>query len=209
MPKCQFTTKYYNYEIRKRVDFNCDEEESLTSGLCIFHDKDYLQNKTNYEEHKRKILDRLKHKVNHAISNNEPLLCIGFQLPGFRLSDLIINNTFTCPAYFNGSQFFGEAFFATAYFYGTASFFETKFQDVSFAGAHFLRLADFGAAHFQTLGDFSTAYFYGLANFFEAHFHGAAIFMLAHFHILSHHTRAAVTLARYTIAYTIVNSIYV
>jgi hypothetical protein len=63
------------------VDFKCTEEEPLASGLCIFHDKDYLNDKTNYEEHKRNVLNRLKHKVNDAISNNEPLLCIGFHLP--------------------------------------------------------------------------------------------------------------------------------
>jgi hypothetical protein len=59
--------------------------ESLDSGLCIFHDKDYLQDKTNNEQHNRKGLDRLKQNVNHAISNNETLLCIGFQLPDFSL----------------------------------------------------------------------------------------------------------------------------
>ena len=100
MPKCQFTTQYYDYETRKEVDFNCTEEEPLASGFCIFHDKDYLQDKTNYDEHKRKVLDRLKHKVNHAISNNEPLLCIGFQLHDFSLSDLgIISKEFTKPVF--------------------------------------------------------------------------------------------------------------
>jgi hypothetical protein len=42
---------------------------------------------TNNEEHKRKVLDILKNIVNHAISNDDPLLCIGFQLPDFSLSD--------------------------------------------------------------------------------------------------------------------------
>ena len=105
LAKCQFTTKYYNYQIGKKIDFNCPEGESLTSGFCIFHDKDYLQDKANYEEHKRKILDRLKNKVNHAISNDEPLLFIGFQLHNFRLSDLSIITEFTKPVYFSGSQF--------------------------------------------------------------------------------------------------------
>jgi len=82
------TTKYFDYEIHKEVDFSYDDEEPLASGLYIFHDKDYLQDKTNYEKHKRKVLDSLKHKVNHAISNNEPLFCIGFQLPDFSLSAL-------------------------------------------------------------------------------------------------------------------------
>jgi Transposase DDE domain len=40
---CQFTTRYYDYEIGKKVDFHCDDEEPLASGFCIFHDKDYLQ----------------------------------------------------------------------------------------------------------------------------------------------------------------------
>ena len=103
MPKCQYTTKYFNYEIHKEVDFYCDEEESLASGRCIFHDKNYLQDKTNNDEHKRRVLDRLKHKVNRAISNNESLFCIGFQLPDFSLSDLSISENFTKPAYFSGS----------------------------------------------------------------------------------------------------------
>jgi hypothetical protein len=80
----------------------------LVSGLCIFHDKGYLQDRTNYEEHKRTVLDRLKRKVNYAISNNEPLLCIGFQLSDFKLSDLSSNKEFTKPVYFSGSRFFGR-----------------------------------------------------------------------------------------------------
>jgi hypothetical protein len=110
LPRCQFTTKYYDYETRKHVDFNCTEEEPLDSGFCIFHDKDYLQDKTNNEEHKRKVLDRFKHKVHDARSNKKPLLCIGFQLPDFSLSDLsIISKEFTKPVYFSGANFQGQA----------------------------------------------------------------------------------------------------
>jgi hypothetical protein len=106
LPKCQFTTQYYNYEIGKDVDFNCTEEEPLASGFCIFHDKDYLHHYLSSfrEEHKRNVLDRLKHKVNNAISNNKSLLCIGFHLPDFSLWDLgIISKEFTKPVYFSGS----------------------------------------------------------------------------------------------------------
>ena len=131
MPKCQFTT-IYDYEIGEMVYFKCPEEVEvpLDSCFCIFHDKDYLlQDKTNYEEHKRAVLDRLKHKVNHAISNNEPLFCIGFHLPDFSLSDLgIISKEFTIPVYFSGSQFFGEVYFFGAEFKEGASFSEANFQ---------------------------------------------------------------------------------
>ena len=49
----------------------------------------------DYEVHKLQVLARLKHKVNHAISNNQPLFCIGFQLVDFSLSDLNISKRFT------------------------------------------------------------------------------------------------------------------
>lgn len=58
----------------------------------------------DYEVHKLHVLARLKDKVNHAISNNQPLFCIGFQLADFSLSDLgIISKEFTIPVYFSGS----------------------------------------------------------------------------------------------------------
>jgi hypothetical protein len=92
-------------------NFHC-QELPLVSGFCMFHDKDYLQDKTVKDEHKRTMLDRLKRKVNHAISNNEPLLCIGYQLPDFRLPDLSTSKEFTKPVDFSGSQFFGKADFS-------------------------------------------------------------------------------------------------
>jgi hypothetical protein len=148
LPKCQFTIQYYDYETHKEVDFNCTEEDPLASGRCIFHDKDYLPNKTNNEEHKRKVLESLKHKVNYAISNNEPLLCIGFHLPDFSLSDLSINKNLLALYISMAPSSLEKHFFAGDQFHGQANFLEAKFQEVSFYGAHFLRLADFGTANF-------------------------------------------------------------
>jgi hypothetical protein len=136
------------------VNFCCDEEfywdEEPASGFCIFHDKDYLHDKTNYEEHKRKVRDRLKHKVNHAISNIEPLLCIGFQLPDFSLLDLGVSKEFTKPVYFNGSQFFGKADFSGANFKQKVNFISANFQEASFSTANFQGLfTTFIYANFQ------------------------------------------------------------
>jgi hypothetical protein len=144
----------------------------LTSGFCIFHDNDYLlQDKTNYEEHKRKILDRLKHKVNHAISINEPLFCIGFQLPEFSLSDLgIISKEFTIPVYFSDSQFFGKADFTGA-----------KLQGITFDRANFQGKADFTEAHFQLEANFEIANFQGEVYFSYAKFQGKVDFSEASF----------------------------
>jgi hypothetical protein len=99
LPKYQFTSIFYDHEVLKKADFNCQEEEPLDSGFCIFHDKDYLQDMTNYEEHKRKVLyryyiDRLKHIVNHATSDDKPLLCIRLQHPYFSLSDLSVSRNY-------------------------------------------------------------------------------------------------------------------
>jgi hypothetical protein len=113
--------------------------EPLASGFCIFHDKDYLlQDKTNYEEHKRKILDRLKHKVNHTISYNEPLLCIGFQLPDFSLSDLTISKEFTKPVYFSTANFQGKADFSNSEFYNK-TYVSCHFKDKTHLIMYYLR----------------------------------------------------------------------
>ena len=42
----------------------------LDSGLCIFHDKKYLQDKDNLEKRKQEISKRLTDKVNDSITNN-------------------------------------------------------------------------------------------------------------------------------------------
>ena len=52
--KCQFTAEYWNYERKAMVDYSCpDDEEILGSGLCIFHDENYLkeEDKDNRKEH--------------------------------------------------------------------------------------------------------------------------------------------------------------
>jgi len=92
-------------------------------------------------------MERLKHKVDRAISNNEPLLCIGYQLPDFSLSDLIYNWEFTKPVYFSGSQFLGKTDFSGAKF-KEANFYQAKFQEADFSGANFLK-ANFIEANLQ------------------------------------------------------------
>ena len=195
MPKCQFTSQYYEYEIGKNVDFHC-QELPLASGFCIFHDKDYLQDKTNYEEHKTKVLDRLTDKVNHAISNNEPLLCIGFQLPDFNLSDLSIRMEFTKPVYFSRSQFFGKADFSGAKFKGNVDFTASEFNIALFSTATFQEnvfflIAKFQEAHFYVVQFKGDANFFGVefnrgTSFFEAKFQAEAMFITSHFYGKTH-----------------------
>jgi hypothetical protein len=55
LAKCQFTNaKYYDYESESWIDYKCpDNEETPGSGLCIFHDENYLkeEDKDNRKEH--------------------------------------------------------------------------------------------------------------------------------------------------------------
>ena len=156
MSRCQFTIQYFNYELHKWDHFDCNDKEPLASGFCIFHDKDYLHDKINNEEHKSKILGRLKHKVNQAISNKEPLLCIGFLLPEFNLSDLSSNKVFTKSVYFSGSKFFGRANFVGANFQGKSDFSKAEFEVADFVEAKFHE-AYFSKAEFQEKTNFGSS----------------------------------------------------
>ena len=83
MAECKFTTKYLDYERSEYAYYNCDskDEDILDSGLCIFHDENYLQDKNNHKEHEQKVRDRLETKVRNSIDQNEALLCVGYHLP--------------------------------------------------------------------------------------------------------------------------------
>ncbi len=123
MAKCQFTTKYWNNESKAEVDYNCpDDEETLGSGLCIFHDEHYLQDNNNRKEHEQKVRDRLFVEVNNSIDRKEALLCIGYYLP----NNIWINGDFEKPAYFSKAKFHGVDFSFTE-FSGGVDFSFTEF----------------------------------------------------------------------------------
>src|SRR5205823_6410566 len=119
---CQFTTDYWNYETDARVDYKSDSEDEdiLDSGLCIFHDENYLQDENNSQ----KIVNKLMLKVSNSISQKEGLLCIGYHLP-----DVTIRNVnFAKPVYFSKCKFLGELDLYRANFAGLADFYETTFS---------------------------------------------------------------------------------
>ena len=119
----------------------------------------------------------MKHKVNHAISNNQPLFCIGFQLADFSLSDLNISKRFTKPVYFSGSQFFGYADFKEAIFQERAVFSDARFKGgAQFSRAHFQEIVFFSRAKFEGKeADFNNSEFYG-KTYFSGHFNGKTKF---------------------------------
>ena len=189
MTTCRFHTDYYNYESEENETFSCPEQP-LESGLCIFHDENYLQDKTKYDERKRTVLERLEYNVNQCISDGRTILCIGFYLPDFSLSD----KKFAKPVYFKSSQFLGQADFSRFTFLEKADFSEvvfkgeTKFWEATFKGeANFLKStfqekAYFFEATFQEKANFSEVTFKGVADFSDVAFKGKAEFWNAKFH---------------------------
>jgi hypothetical protein len=167
--KCQFTDKYYDYESKAWVyNYNCPDEEILDSGLCIFHDENYLkEGKDNRKEHEQKVIAKLMEKVRNSINQKEKLLCIGYHLPDITIKEA----NFTKPVYFSECKFQGKADFIGASFQAQADF----------GFAEFSGLAIFGSATFSSGANFSSAIFSGQAEFFNAKFSGLAYFSSATF----------------------------
>jgi hypothetical protein len=58
LAKCQFpTVTYWDYERLMEVPYNCDSKDKdvLASGLCSFHDKNYLQDKMTKKNMNKKL----------------------------------------------------------------------------------------------------------------------------------------------------------
>jgi hypothetical protein len=63
LAKCIFKANYPSHQGGIEIGFECNEEP-LASGFCIFHDKDYLEDKINPDLPRRKLVERLEYKVN-------------------------------------------------------------------------------------------------------------------------------------------------
>ena len=167
MVKCHFTTKYWNFEFNKEIDFYCEEKDILKSGLCIFHDKNYLQDKASGGRNEQNVLDKLMPKIHENVKGQKPLLCIGYYLPSIK-----INENFIMAAYFSKCKFQGFADFSASTFWGT-SFADAEFSaNTFFHYAKFIDYANFNSATFLGIADFPFATFSGRATFNKAKFFG-------------------------------------
>jgi uncharacterized protein YjbI with pentapeptide repeats len=181
--KCKFTTAaYLDFDIggraRERTDYECEKEEDiLKSGLCIFHDENYLRDETNRAQNQQNVIGKLMAKVRQKIEKKEPLFCIGYYLPSVR-----INEVFTKPVYFSkcifsgstdfdGAEFSGgeTSFIGTEFSGGGTYFSEAKFSGggTSFSGAKFSGSTTFSRAKFSgTYTSFRNAEFSGGGTYF-------------------------------------------
>lgn len=187
--------KYFDYESHVDKTYSCPETEVLDSGLCVFHDKDFLDDKTNYQEHTEVVLKKLKYKIKQSISNDKQLLCIGYFLPDFSLIDLDISDkenrvVFTKSVYFVSSRFRnvdfsralfdGEAVFESANFVGEANFSRVTFRIAIYDRAAFCEEVNFRYSIFRN-AFFSGTIFRKTAYFTESTFQKEASFGRATF----------------------------
>jgi hypothetical protein len=177
LAKCQFTTKYWEYESQVLVDYKCpDDEETLGSGCCIYHDENFLQD-DNHPENKQKALTRLNNKITESVSNDKPLYCIGYHFP----DNITIKRDFTKPVYFSKAKF-QRINFSFAKFSGGVNFASAEFSlGVDFRSAKFSGGETFSLAQFSGEADFSSAEFSEKAYFFSAKFSGDSMFSSAEF----------------------------
>jgi hypothetical protein len=113
---CDYEAEYYDYEEGGLVLYKCPHEPS--KPRCMFHDG------SSYKSRPDDVRNEFYKMVEDAIQNDQPLYCIGFNLP-----DIIVNGKkFTKPVYFLYSTFQQQAIFLGSAFQQQADFSGAKFQ---------------------------------------------------------------------------------
>jgi uncharacterized protein YjbI with pentapeptide repeats len=163
---CDYEVKYYDYEKGDWVLYKCPREQK---PRCMFHDG------SSYESRPDDVRNEFYKMVEDAIQNDQPLRCIGFNLP-----DITVMGKFTKPVYFSNATF-QRADFSNVEFQQEANFsFATFQQQANFSYATFQQEADFSKATFQQEEYFSHATFQQ-AYFLGATFQQQADFSYANF----------------------------
>jgi uncharacterized protein YjbI with pentapeptide repeats len=165
---CDYEAEYYDYEEGGLVLYKCPHEPS--KPRCMFHDG------SSYKSRPDDVRNEFYKMVEDAIQNDQPLYCIGFNLPDIT----VMGKKFTKPVYFPYSTFQQQAIFSFAKFQQQVYFSNATFQQqVYFLGATFQQEANFLIATFQK-ADFSGAIFQQ-ADFLSVTFQQEADFLYADF----------------------------
>jgi len=151
--RCCFNTKYFDYSKQEPANFACDEI-ALASGLCIFHDKNYSNDK--------ELVQKISDKIISALTKREALFFIGYNIP-----DMKIKETFKNIVYFTKANFTNIDF--TKSKFHKVDFSGAKFQNANFSKTTFEE-ADFLAVEFNGKANFSKTVFKEKVNFSESVF---------------------------------------
>jgi hypothetical protein len=135
---CDYEVKYYDYEKGDWVLYKCPHEPS--QPRCMFHDG------SSYESRPDDVRNEFYKMVEDAIQNDQPLYCIGFNLP-----DITVNGKkFTKPVYFSNATFQQQAIFLGSAFQQQANFsFATFQQQADFLDTDFIGEVEFNNTTFS------------------------------------------------------------
>src|SRR5829696_2152424 len=138
LPLCQY--RYETY-FPKGIKFACNEPAIANGKFCIFHDKEH------YTEYAQEATERFEQILSESVSDNKPLECFGYYLPGIDFAKLLKGRHFAQPVCFNEATFYNEANFSEVKFYKTVDFSHAKFlQSTSFSNTIFSQSAYFSHA---------------------------------------------------------------
>jgi len=153
MGKCRFNSKYYDYSAHRPGNYEC-EEKALSSGFCIFHDRNYKNNKKRSE--------KIYKKIRTALEKDESLFFIGCHFPDIKIKENFTNAVYFTKATFTNTDFTNSKFHKV-------DFSGAKFQNISFSKV-FFEESDFLASEFRGEADFSNTVFKDKVNFSESVF---------------------------------------
>ena len=153
MGKCRFNSKYYDYSANEPGNYECDEE-ALPSGFCIFHDRNYKNNKKRSE--------KIYEKIRTALEKDESLFFIGCYFLDIKIKENFTNAVYFTKTTFTNTDFSGSKFHKV-------DFSGAKFQNANFSKV-FFEESDFLASKFREEADFSNAVFKDKVNFSESVF---------------------------------------
>lgn len=120
---CSYVDTYTNVDTQEEIDYECEQPELTSSGLCMFHDPDFLTPQT--EDRVRIEFDTI---VEYAEQQVKILECIGFYLPAVSIHNL---------------NFRAQAYFVNTKFQGDLDLFDVKFTSVSFLNSRFFKVNSF------------------------------------------------------------------
>lgn len=203
---CNYFNSYFNYELKRWVDFRCEEKCVGNSQLCIFHTP--LDNKENF-------VNEFNKKIREEVGNNKPVYLIGYFFPrNFHLiysgvhSHHSQSSLYTpdkeahqhipdlkTPIYFSKSQIRGDITFTNTHF--TGMYFDNVtfggrininaylFENVSFKECIFSEAVSFVLTRMNN-ADFSRSKFNKSVNFlggifYKIHFIGIEFFTPTNF----------------------------
>jgi len=153
MSICNYKNKYFDYDKKETLEFNC-KKEARTTGFCLFHD-DTCKNDDE-------IINGLESIINETLSKHEPLFCIGYNIPKIKMK-----KSFSETAYFTRAKFKNSDF--TKIKFKKVDFSGAKFQNANFSETEFDE-ADFIAVDFNEEANFPKAIFKNKVNFSESKF---------------------------------------